>query len=394
MGIFWTIAIGIFYLMALGPEVMVGDKSTGVPMPYSLLQYLPVFSIGRDPGRFQTIAMLGIGLLTAFGLRFIFDGISKLPSHNSLTANLIRNRTWVTRGISSLFLVVALGGFMLSAGTAKADPPDWPPFYQEIGRDSETYAVLELPLFTENGRGENHYMMFQLLHNKPRFSGRLARDHKLNNPNNIVTHSGFFRRFWLADAPSKDITLYYPEQDFLDRTNYSTYGVSILNYYNVRYIILYKEAVKPEDSSKFTDLIEQVLGSGVQPVYEDKLMVAYKVPRVSSPLNPLTLDVGNGWFPSAVGEKDNIYRWANNMEGQSSELYAMNLTHELAQTTLSFKAYTYKNPRTLKVSLKWLRSRNHTFEAGRGCQSNKGLPEYTSRQQCDHIYQSRAIGPY
>ena len=45
---------------------------------------------------------------------------------------------------------------MSAAGTqAVADPPDWPKFYEQLAQDKDTYAILELPMFTEKGRGEH-----------------------------------------------------------------------------------------------------------------------------------------------------------------------------------------------------------------------------------------------
>ncbi len=69
---FWALAVVLFYLMALGPVLTIGGTRTGIPLPYALMQALPVFNIGRDPGRYNTIAMLGVAVLAALGLRFVF----------------------------------------------------------------------------------------------------------------------------------------------------------------------------------------------------------------------------------------------------------------------------------------------------------------------------------
>ncbi len=359
MGIFWTIAIGIFYLMALGPEVMVGDKSTGVPMPYSLLQYLPVFSIGRDPGRFQTIAMLGIGLLTAFGLRFIFDRVRSLTRRQARFALFSTYNGVITALLVGAFLVPTLYGFMAATGEVKIDQPDWPNFYKQIANDEEVYSILELPPFTEKGRGENHYMMYQVLHNKPRFSGRWARDHKLTNPNNFVKNASFFRHFWLLDFSQERIDYNFPERDFLKRTDYRTQGVPILNYTSTRYIILYKEAISPDIMPRYTSLMKQVFGESVSPYYEDGLMTVYKVPDAQPAADPITLDVGEGWFASEVRGDGVVFRLADivNIEPtlktdlRPAELYTMNLTKQPIRAKLSFMVSTFKEPRTLDLAI-------------------------------------------
>src|SRR5262249_4099475 len=67
----------VFWVMALGPFLVAGGPTTDIPLPYSLLQNLPVFSIGRDPARYTLVGRLGVGVLAAFGLRAILDFMRK-----------------------------------------------------------------------------------------------------------------------------------------------------------------------------------------------------------------------------------------------------------------------------------------------------------------------------
>ena len=241
-------------------------------------------------------------------------------------------------------------------------PRDWPPFYAQLAQDRETYAILELPMFTNEGKGEATYMAYQVLHHKPRFGGRLARDRKLTNPNNIVRLSGMFRHLWLTGLPGEEdlIEYYHPPEDFLRRTDYASQGVPILNYYNVRYIVLYKEALNQEWWERYQALLDSILGSDRQVRYEDEGMQVYSVPIAPPAEDPLTLDVGDGWFPAQVNEAGIIYRWAD--QGQAEEwqgeadaprstLHATNLAREPVEATLSFTIYTFRQPRTVRVEL-------------------------------------------
>src|SRR5207247_8043125 len=72
MALFWLLASGLYYVMSLGPFVKIGGYVSEVPMPYSLLSNLPVFDIGRDPGRYTIVATLGVGILASFVLRGLF----------------------------------------------------------------------------------------------------------------------------------------------------------------------------------------------------------------------------------------------------------------------------------------------------------------------------------
>jgi hypothetical protein len=347
-GIFWGIVALFGYVMALGPTLTVGGQETGIPLPYSILQNLPVFSIGRDPGRFTTVAVLGVGVLAALGLRSLLHRLAARDqgTRTNSRAGLLRPL------LVGLFLIVTLIPFASATGAAPVDPPDWPPFYRQIAQDPDNYSILELPLFTENGRGENHYMMLQSLHEKPRFSGRLARDRKLSNPNNFVKRASLFRHFWLLDLPAEYREPYYPESDIIDRTDYSTHGVPILNFYGVRYIVLHEEALYPRwDEAEFQQIISQVLGPNPQPIYTDATMRVYSVPQASVPANPLTLDVGYGWYPRKVREDGLIYRWANLEDDLPPSFYMMSLAREPLTATLQFTIYSFQETREVNVDL-------------------------------------------
>ncbi len=261
-------------------------------------------------------------------------------------------RRLLTAGIGLVVLVVATSGFVAAAGAVQVDPPEWPPFYAQIAHDPPTYALLELPLFTEQGRGEDHYQMYQVIHQKPRFGGRWSRDHKLTNPADFPPHASLFQELLLLDGPVDNLRNRYPAQDFLQRTDYGTQGLAILNYYRVGYIVLYKDAIATGwDAARFATILQQIFGPNVQPYYEDSLMRVYKVPLGPPAVNPITLDTGSGWYQPGVGENNVVYRWANSADGPASELYTMNLTQTPLPATLGFTIYTYQQPREVTVTL-------------------------------------------
>ncbi|HUP28398.1 MAG TPA: hypothetical protein VM409_08175, partial [Chloroflexia bacterium] len=227
------------------------------------------------------------------------------------------------------------------------------------------------PLFTERGRGENHYQMYQILHHKPRFGGRWARDHKLTNPNNFVKRASLFRNFWLLDLPEQ-LDLYYPEHDFLRRTDYRAQGLRILQFYKVRYIVVYEEALDPRwDQPAFEGLINQVLGPGTVPFYKDSIMQVYRVPESSQttqtqvPLPQLlTLDVGNGWYGIQSTSDGTVYRWADNTLGQASELVTMNLSNQPVRAVLKGNIYAYKQDRTVNMEINGYRAATYELKPG------------------------------
>lgn len=355
--LFWGLVIIIFYLFALGPELSINGENTCIPMPYALLQHLPVLSSGRDPGRFDIVALLGVGVLVAFGMKASMTWLADRMRISSLT---VRAATAMLSAlVVLLFLAADLSGFMVSAGDARTVPPDWPKFYEEIAQDDENYAILELPLFSDAGKGAEHYMAYQTLHRKFSFSGRLARDRKLTNPNNFVKHASLFRQLWFLNLPEEQQRQAYPDHEILQRTDYQAQGLSILNYYNVRYVILYKDAIGETDWPKFEGVVKEVLGDPSAPVYDDATLRAYEVPGAPPLANPLTLDVGSGWYSSEVRSDGVAFRWADRVNHELADqpndvpgqLLTMNLSSQPVHATLRFSAYSYKQPRTLKVAL-------------------------------------------
>lgn len=363
--LFWLIAAGLASLMALGPRLQINGQVTEIPLPYDWFSKLPVLSAGRDPARFYTVAMLGFGILTAFGLRAIFEHLPNLRLSRPPLQKI------AIAGFAGIFIAVSLGGFVAEAGKAPVYPPEWPPFYEQLAQDKDTYAILELPLFTDRGRGEDTYEAYQSLHNKKRFGGRLARDHKLSNPDNFVKKASLYRELLLAsDAKPDQRNLFYPDQDFLTRTDYRKQGLALLNYYDVRYIIMYKDAITTSQWGRYRAILAQVLGDNVQPFYEDRLMYVYKVPTAPAlPANPLTLDVGNGWF-LAQNENGRVYRWADNKDRQLSEFYSINLSKTPIRATFNATIFAHKQPRTVKLLI-------NGYEAG-SFQLNSNEPKNIS----------------
>ncbi len=345
----WAVLTLGFNLLALGPNLKIGGKETDVPLPYALIQNLPILNIGRDPGRYNLLATLGLGVLVAVGLNAAVAWAAAMFSIKGNTYSLLR---WGTLCVA-LFLL--LNGFMAASGNVQMDPPVWPEFYKQIAKDKEPYSLLELPAFTEKGLGENHYTMYQVLHNKPRFGGRWARDHKLTNPDNFMKTSSLYHRLFLLDYPKDMQQYYYPSKDFLlTPTDYKTQGLAILNRYQTRYIVLYKDALYPGwNEGDFQEIMSRIMSKKPRPFYEDSLMRVYAVPTaLPIPLSStLTLDVGNGWSTSETRSDGKVFRLSDAIKGSEAELYTMNLSSEPVPAVLQFTAYAIRQPRTLKVKL-------------------------------------------
>jgi hypothetical protein len=374
---FWGIAAFLAAILTLGPVLiwtplpmdgtpLPPGAVTAISLPYSIIQKLPVLSIGRDPGRYYMITLLGVGVLTAFAIQGIAGWLR--PNWQK----------FVPLGVG-LLVAISLAGFMVEAGKAKTDPFDPPPFYSQLANDPDDYAIMELPLFTEKGRGENTYQAYQIVHNKPRLGGRYARDHKLTNPNNFAKRTTLFRDFFWH-YQRQVIELFRPVNgiEVLPPPDFGEISVPLLNFYKVRYIIFYKEAMQATNWQVLPaseKLVKQALGENVQPVYEDAKIRAYRVPDAPASAKPF-LDIGStGWY-AAEANADSIFRWANtcnNLEAEKardyakcqnvkSELLLFNLGKERVKTKMQFMLVSYKNPVAVTLFINGYRVDSYKIE--------------------------------
>lgn len=383
---FWAGAGFIAAVLTLGPRLIPVklDLSkpvppgaiTNIPLPYEVLQHLPVLNIGRDPGRYYMITLLGAAVLFALALREILGWLQK-------RWQFIRAVPFglASIGLVGLVLSVSLAGFMVEAGKAAVDPFDPPAFYSQLAKDSADYAILELPLFTEKGRGENTYQAYQLIHQKARFGGRYARDHKLTNPQNFSKRATLFRDFfWLYKTENIENYRVSKGRDILATPDYSEWGLPLLNYYKVRYIVLYKEALQElawQALPAAEDLVKRTLGEA-KPVFEDSKTRIYRVPDGPAPTKKLFVDVGSeGWY-SAESNADLTYRWVdscsnkeaeknrayNQCQNRAAELPAFNLSTERRKAQFSFTLLNYQAPRTVTAFINGYALQSFRLEAG------------------------------
>ncbi len=64
----WLVLAAAFFVLAVGPFVRIDGVDTGIPGPFALLRYVPVFSNARMPGRAIVVVQLAAAMLTAMVL--------------------------------------------------------------------------------------------------------------------------------------------------------------------------------------------------------------------------------------------------------------------------------------------------------------------------------------
>ncbi len=164
---FWSAVFVFFALLALGPRLFVLGVDTGIPMPFRLLQEIPLIGERRVPGRMIVVGTLALGVLSTFG------------------ASVIARKL----GGSARYAAPIIGCLVLAAVFVEYwNPPvnlasyDTPAVYTAIGRESGDFSVLDLPLgrVTGNVRQGNAIGgaladYAQIVHGKSAVGGYISR---------------------------------------------------------------------------------------------------------------------------------------------------------------------------------------------------------------------------
>jgi hypothetical protein len=356
VALFWALVAVFASLLAMGPQLkLTPTRIVNLPLPYDPLTRLPVFTAGRRPQLFYFVAMLAFGVLLAFALREIFRWLGEIAARRAERRAGIAWQRVVPVGLVAVTLAVTLTPFAVQSGKAGAFPLSSPPFYRDVlAKDPEQYAILELPLFGA-GRGAD-WPARQILHGKQLFDGSLSRDHKLESPNIFVKHATFYRDlFWVGRAAQTEQYRPTKTPDILTAPDFATYGLSLLNYYHVRYIVLYPDALTQTAPDALRDargLVRQVLGANVRPAYEDAEMEVYRVPDAPPPAQPVFIDMGSdGWFPAQLTPTKSPYRWADTANGNPAQLLLFNLTQERKRVTVQMTVQNYAQPRNVNIAI-------------------------------------------
>jgi len=354
--VFWAIVALLASLLALGPRLkLTAGRVIDLPLPYDPLTQLPVFSAGRRPQLFYFIAMLAFGVLFAFALRELFIRLDAALARRQRGGAPRWLLSAVPLALVAATLAITLAPFAVPVGNAKVFALSTPPFERDVlAKDPDHYAILELPLFSPD-RGAS-WPAYQIAHGKQIFDGSLSRDHKLESPNIFARHATYFRDLSWAGQPGKQEP-YRPTKtaDILAPPDFAAVGTPLLNYYHVRYIILYPDALRaltPIALGDARQLVRQALGASAQPMYTDAIMEVYRVPDAPPPANPVFMDIGDaGWFPAQLTPTKDAYRWADSAAGAPAEFLLFNLSQERQRVGVRMAVQNYARPRTVDLAI-------------------------------------------
>jgi hypothetical protein len=234
---FWALAVLVYLVLALGPQLRVGNQLyPQVPMPYRLVGDLFFIRVLRRPHRFNLFVGLPMGMLAAWGM----------------TA-LLRRRSFERR---SALLAGVVGALILFEycpipyPTTRLTTPEW---YRQLAQEAGHFAVLDLPM--DPRHSDKWFMSYQITHGKPLVEGHVAR-----LPREAFT--------FLDSTP---FLKGLHQDNVMDPALVDvTHQLRPLAEADVRYVILHKPFSSPEQLAAWQDWLT------FEPYHEDAELVVYR----------------------------------------------------------------------------------------------------------------------
>jgi len=162
---FWLISLATFFVLSLGLYPHIAGKEIKLPLPFFIINLIPILNNLRAPSRFNIMMMLCLAILAALAIRFILLNLRKpWPKFGAAL--------FVTLLISFEYLAIPFPMFKIMS----------PPVYQAIGQEKEKGTILDIPLGWQDGFkqigseiNQAQLMYLQIFHQKRIFGGYLAR---------------------------------------------------------------------------------------------------------------------------------------------------------------------------------------------------------------------------
>ena len=331
--IFWGICALFFAIMSLGPNLHVLGTviPTIFPMPYALAyQYVPFINDSRTAGRFDVMVMLSLAVLAGYGLAFLMDRLSGL------------NIKWPGKSTMGLTIagVVAILIIFEFLSVPTISQVAIPSIYESIGNESGQFAILEIPASANYSCGTS-VEFYNTIDGKQMVGGQVPR---------VPIDASDFEDYtplinYLSDPRS---TSFLTSDMFVQ--NISRVGNYILNYYNIRYVILHTDYTYMGSFNYDMTLLNRTLSSG--PIYDDNGIVAYQVGNVSP---VLFMTLGPGW-ENPESSNGTTWRWMDKTASINI------ISPEAGQFNLSFDVSSYI-PMAINVTMnnKLLLNENVTY---------------------------------
>jgi hypothetical protein len=297
------LAVGLFAAaMALGSEVIVLGRETGIPGPYALIRDLPGVRSSHRPNHFVLVSILTTALFAGVGAR----------------ALLVRARAWAPPLATGLLAAVfAIDGW---AGPLPLFQRETPAPY--LSMPEPDGAILPVPPQLNFSRSEN--LWFQTHHRWPIIGGFIGRE----PPYPLGRY-----------APGiKELRFGQVERDDILSPGWPALARETLAAYDIRYVMFHHQQM----GSPLPMMREIVAEMGLAASYRDELITVHPVPEPAEP-RPLAY-LGAGWG-KLEGDGSARWRWM----GDAAEIYLLNPGDGPRPVRLTLELEAFESPRTLTL---------------------------------------------
>jgi hypothetical protein len=320
----WRLLVcaAVGYLFALGPTLHLLGRNTGIPLPYALLQNLPLISTARRPNLYAGPCLIIAAIFAALALQRL------LAQHST------------KRGALLLTLVVALASIELWPPSARDTYLLNPSPVVEALR-ARPGAVVDLPYERQES---SRSLLNQMTHEQPIVGGYVSRRPRYDALR-FMPH--------LAQLSAMQP---WPQPDILD-------GASALAAaqcaYPVRHVLVARAQTTPQQLAGLAEVLRGIAGGPIQPASADAAYTRYELPS-GGDCAPF-LYLGRGWQApeSAQGQ---TWRWASDR----SDLWLANPRPTPQGVTLEIEAEAYGAAGTSRrINLESDTGPNASFTVGR-----------------------------
>jgi hypothetical protein len=253
----WLALAGVFVLLSFGPFLHVGHRQGArfirygirysYPMPYWLLNSVPVLNGVRVPGRFSVVAILALDVLAAVGLAW-------------LMARVATRRPRLALVVPAVALVLVLVEFFPKGIVTQK--PGIPKPYAAIAADPGRRAVLEIPLqwrtgfldFGDTRHDHTIFLYYATRHGKPMVGGMAAR-YPARNRMKLLNHPVYSQVLALQSGDLASTTL----------------TAADLRQAGIGYVVYHRDDPRPAAEAYFNELRLPVLA-------DDGTVLVWKVP--------------------------------------------------------------------------------------------------------------------
>jgi hypothetical protein len=270
--LFWILVTLLFAVLSLGPVLHLAGINTNIPLPFALMNPVPILNNIRIPMRYGLMVFFGASLLAGAGA-FV----------------LVRWRAWLFVPIVALLLAETM---VLPYPTLEFRVPR---IYEQIAQSADDVSVLEIPSFNWRHAAQNE--AYQAIHHKRilrAYTNRIAPD--LAEYFNLRQTPIVVRSLRILEGAEQGILT---DEEIAQDTSVLE---DTLAFFNLRYAVLHRNQLPAERVTQLDQYLRETLHARV--IDDADGVIAYELPQTDFTAQARALDLasnatlmylGRGW---------------------------------------------------------------------------------------------------